>query len=196
MTMTATLALLVVVLVSQNSLMEVGLFPSLLGATFQRLDPPVRAVHGGSSRRLRGTATVERGHSLFARILCAIASLPRSANRVAIEVQINTDGQAERWTRYFGDCRPMQSRLHHGNRDVLVERLGPAVMVFQLREHDGGIAWSLIRISALGIGLPSRWFMVTAFSGARADRYTFTVDAALRGAGRIIRYDGELDVID
>jgi hypothetical protein len=175
------------------SLMEVGLFPSLLGETFQRLDAPVRAVHGGSSRRLRGTATVERGHSLFARILCAMASLPRSADRVPIEVQINTDSQGERWTRFFGDCRPMQSRLH-GNRDLLVERLGPAVFVFRLREHGGGIAWSLIQISALSIQLPIRWFTVSAFSGAHAGRYTFTVDAALRGVGRIIRYDGELDV--
>jgi len=174
--------------------MGVWLFPSLLGEAFQRLDPTVRIVHGGSSRRLRGTATVERGHSLFARILCAVASLPRSANRVAIEVQITTDGPAERWTRYFGGCRPMHSRLH-GNRDVLVERLGPDELVFRLSEHDGGISWSLIQISALGIGLPSHWFTATAFSGARADRYTFTVDAALLGVGRIIRYDGELDVI-
>jgi hypothetical protein len=36
---------------------------------------------------------------------------------------------------------------------------------------------------------------VTAFSSARADRYTFVIDAALLGVGRIIRYEGELDVV-
>jgi Domain of unknown function (DUF4166) len=173
--------------------MKVGLFPSLLGATFQRLDSPVRNVHCGSSRRLYGTATVTRGRSTLARILSAAASLPRTANQLAIEVQITTNERAENWVRYFGDSRPMQSTLcaRHG---LLVERLGPAELTFRLRERDGGIEWSLVQISALGMRLPIRWFAVTAYSGAHAGRYTFAIDAALRGIGRIIRYEGELDV--
>jgi hypothetical protein len=174
--------------------MEIGLFPSLLGATFQRLESPVRNVHCGSSRKLFGTATVTRGRSTLARILCAAASLPRTANQLAIEVQITTNERAEHWTRYFGDSRPMRSMLC-ARRDLLVERLGPAKLTFRLRERDGGIEWSLVQISALGIRLPIGWFSVSAYSGARAERYTFAIDAGLRGIGRIIRYEGELDVI-
>jgi hypothetical protein len=175
--------------------MRVGLFPFLLGASFQRLDPPVRQVHGGGSRKLVGTATVTRGLSLLARVLCAFASLPRSTGQVAIEVQITTRNRAERWTRYFGNSRPMQSTLYD-RRGMVVERLGLARLAFRLRERDGGIEWSLAQISALGIKLPSRWVTVSAYSGARAGRYTFAIDAAFRGVGRIIRYEGELDVVD
>jgi Domain of unknown function (DUF4166) len=170
-----------------------GLFPSLLGETFNRLDAPVRAVHGGRSRRLRGTATVARGQSFLARLLCTIASLPRSSDRMALEVQITAEGHTEQWTRYFGDSRPMDSRLL-GKRGLLTERIGPAVLVFRLGQREGGIEWSFVKIFALGIALPKRWFSVAAFSGARADRYTFSVEVALIGVGRVIRYDGELDV--
>jgi hypothetical protein len=172
-----------------------GLFPSLLGTAFERLASPVRAVHDGSSRHLSGTATVERGHSFVARMLCALASLPRSAQQIPVEVQIKTDGHAERWTRFFAGSRPMQSRLC-GSRGLLVERLGPVLFEFRLQEHNGAIAWSLVQLSALGIRLPTLWFTVNANCGARGERYSFTVEAKLRGVGRIIRYAGELDVID
>ncbi len=78
---------------------------------------------------------------------------------------------------------------------LLVERLGPAVLTFRLREREGGVEWALVHLSAIGIRLPIRWFMVSAYSGARAERYTFVVNAALRGIGHIIRYEGELDVV-
>lgn len=173
--------------------MEVGLFPSLLGAAFRRLDSPVRNVHSGGSRRLSGTATVTRGRSLLARILCVAASLPRTANQVALEVHITTNERAEHWTRYFGDSRPMRSMLC-ARRGLLVERLGPVKLTFRLSDRDGGIDWSLVEISALGVKLPTSWFAVSAFSGARAERYTFAI-STVRGVGPIIRYEGELDVI-
>ena len=174
--------------------MEPGLFPALLGASFEHLDSPVRDVHGGSSKRLRGTATVTRGRSLLARALCAIASLPGSTERVAVEVQIAANGRVERWTRYFGDNRPMRSTLRQ-DRDSLVERLGPVLFRFRLRERDGGIDWTLKRVSALGIGLPLRWFRVRASSGGRAGLYAFAVEVALIRVGLIIRYEGEIGVV-
>ncbi len=37
------------------------LFPSVLGAEFTALDPCLKWVHSGESRKLRGSVTVERG---------------------------------------------------------------------------------------------------------------------------------------
>jgi hypothetical protein len=39
--------------------MTATLFPSVLGAQFVALDPCLRWVHSGDSRRLRGSVTVE-----------------------------------------------------------------------------------------------------------------------------------------
>jgi hypothetical protein len=45
----------------------------------------------------------------------------------------------------------------------------------------------------LGLPLPTRLFLVTARWEARDGRYHFLVEAALRGVGRIVRYEGFLD---
>jgi len=78
---------------------------------------------------------------------------------------------------------------------ALAEKLGPVEMTFRLNSRDSGIDWFLIRVTACGVALPRRWFTISAHSGARADRYTFTVDVALLWVGKIIRYEGELDVV-
>lgn len=129
----------------------------------------------------------------MARGLCTLAALPRSSPKVAVEVQISANGRTERWTRYFGDYRPMRSTLS-ARAGHLIEQLGPARFAFRLRERDGGIEWSPAQVSALGIPLPLSWFTVNAYSGAKDDRYIFVVEVAISGVGRIIRYEGDLDV--
>src|SRR5271155_1777315 len=51
------------------SMIAATLFPSVLGAQFAALDPCLRWVHSGESRRLRGSVTVERGSGVVARML-------------------------------------------------------------------------------------------------------------------------------
>jgi hypothetical protein len=169
-----------------------ALFPDLLGREFDGLDARVRAVHGGAPRVLRGSATIERGTSVLARFFCAIAFLPRNQCCKSAVVEIVTMPDGEQWTRHFGESAPMRSRLR-ARGDLLVERLGPVTMAFELVARDGGIDWVLRRVAALGCPLPLRWFRVASRSGVRAGRYQFLVLAELSGVGRIIRYEGELD---
>jgi hypothetical protein len=168
------------------------LFPCALGAEFAGLHPCVKRVHGGGSLKLRGTAAVERGTSLIARALGAIASLPPSMAGGLIEVHIEAGHEGERWTRVFAASHRMVSTLRREGKFV-IERLGPAALKFRLSVRDGGMEWVLRHISVCGIPLPLRWFRIVAKVDSRDGRYHFSVDSQLRGVGRIVRYEGFLD---
>jgi len=169
-----------------------ALFPALLGASFPNLDARVRRVHNGQPGQWSGTANIARGRSYLARIACAMAGLPAEANCTPVIVDIETDGTTERWTRRFAGSMPMRSTLARQGT-LLSERLGAATLIFRLAERDGGIDWLLERIYVLGCRLPRVLFTVSAHSGCGAAGYRFVVDAGLRGIGRLIRYEGELD---
>ena len=77
--------------------------------------------------------------------------------------------------------------------DLLAETLGPATLSFRLSTRGGGMQWALEDIAAFGIALPLRWFRISATIEARDGRYHFIVNSELRGAGRIVRYEGSLD---
>jgi hypothetical protein len=168
------------------------LFPSVLGAEFAALDPCLRWVHSGESRRLQGTVTVVRGMSFLAGVLGALASLPSTMTDAPLEVRIERTREGEQWTRLFAGGNRMVSTLQRDG-ELLVEKLGPATLRFRLSTRSGGMQWALDGIAALGIALPLRWFRISATIGARDGRYHFIVDSELRGAGRIVRYEGLLD---
>lgn len=170
-----------------------ALFPAILGARFSDLDARVRLVHGGQSGQWSGTANIERGKSYLAKIACAMIGLPGEAICSAVIVDVEADSTTERWTRRFAGSRPMRSMLTRQGT-WLKERLGPATLVFTLVERGGAIDWQLERIYALGCRLPRVLFAVSAHSGFNATGYRFVVEAGLRGIGRLIRYEGELDV--
>jgi uncharacterized protein DUF4166 len=169
-----------------------SLFPSRLGADFGHLKPQLRWVHGGESRDLHGSVTVERGTSLIAKVLGRLTSLPPPLDDATIQVRIEVEDQKERWIRTFAGQHRMTSVLFkHG--DCLVEQLGPASFTFRLISRDAGIDWRLEHVSLAGIPLPVSWFSISARIDLQGDRYHFLIDSAVRGVGRIVRYEGLLD---
>jgi hypothetical protein len=169
------------------------LFCRVLGESFATLSPRVRALHlREGTHRYRGEVEVERGHGLLAR-MCGRATLLPPAGHGPIEVEIAAGAVGEHWSRHVGGY-VMRSRLW--DRDGLLhERLGLVTFAFRLVAHDGGIAWRVVRASALGVPLPLRWFDgVAAREGERDGRYTFDVCAVLPVAGLLARYRGWLDV--
>jgi hypothetical protein len=169
-----------------------ALFPSRLGVAFSQLDPQLQWVHSGESRTLSGTVTVERGASAIAKILGALTSLPPTLRNAPIEVRID-GGDKERWTRTYAGSHVMSSTLYrHG--EVLAERVGPGVLTFRVIARDTGMDWQLEKVSMLGIPPPATWFQSSARVDMQQGRYHFLIDSALRGVGRIVRYEGLLDV--
>jgi Domain of unknown function (DUF4166) len=169
-----------------------SLFVSVLGADFDLLEPELKWVHGGESRRLRGSVSVRRGSSLLSRLLGILAWLPPPMKDAPIELTIVVERDAERWERVFARTHRMVSTLKM--RDgLLVERLGLASLTFKLRVRPSGLDWNLQRISVAGIPLPVGWFFVCAAIDVKGGRYHFSIDSVLRGAGGIVSYVGSLD---
>jgi Domain of unknown function (DUF4166) len=170
-----------------------ALFPELLGQRFHELAPAVRAVHGGADVSLRGTADVTRGNSAIARFICRLGGLPHALRDAPVHIRIEADGHGETWTRWFGDCKPMRSRLR-AREGLLVEQLGPMQLRFRLAEQDGAVAWRLQSVFLLGVRLPRRAITtVTALSSQRNGRYHFQVDVNLALVGHLIGYRGVVD---
>jgi hypothetical protein len=173
-------------------MMVATLFPSLLGVEFAALDPCLRWVHSGDSRKLRGRVTVERGTNVAAKVLGVVTTLPSTMTDAPIEVRIEVTEKGETWTRLFASHRLMESTLQR-EQGLLVERLGPAVLKFRLLVRDGTLDWVLEHIAAFGVALPLSWFRISATIDSRDGRYHFIVNSELRGIGRIVRYEGLLD---
>jgi hypothetical protein len=170
-----------------------ALFPSRLGAAFALLDPELRWVHDGESRDLLGKVTVERGTSLISRVLGALTSLPPTLRNAPIRIRIDVAGDQERWTRTYAGAHVMSSTLHKAG-GALVEKVGPAALTFRIIERDAGMDWQLQKVAMLGLPLPAAWFEISARVDMQQDRYHFLIDSAVRGVGRIVRYEGLLDV--
>jgi hypothetical protein len=171
-----------------------ALFPSRLGAAFAQLDPKLQWVHCGEGRDLSGTVTVERGPSIVAKLLGGLTSLPPALEDAPIRVQIDIAARdKERWIRTYGGTHVMSSTLYKDG-SALVERVGPAALTFRMIARDAGMDWQLERVSMLGIPLPARWFQISARVDMQQGHYHFLIDSSLSGVGRIVRYEGLLDV--
>jgi hypothetical protein len=169
------------------------LFPSRLGPDFADLDPRLQWVHSGESRDLRGTVTVQRGTSVIARILSVLTSLPPALENAPIRVQIDIKDEKECWTRTYAGKHRMVSTLFRDG-DCLVERLGPASLTFRLVERAAGMDWRLEHVSMIGSRLSASRFQISARVDVQNGRYHFLIDSALSGVGRIVCYEGLLDV--
>jgi len=170
-------------------------FPRVLGDAWDRLPEVVRAVHARGPRRWEGMATVERGSSIFARVLAALFGFPRAAAAVPIAVDIARHDGAERWRRSFGE-RGFSSDLSPGRgrwERLIVERFGPFAFGIALVLEGANLRYVIRRWSLFGISLPSAW----APGGATrefddAGRFGFDVEIRHRFIGLMVRYKGWL----
>lgn len=170
-----------------------ALYPLLLGPAFESLAPQVRRIHARSGRHAyHGEVEVRRGAGLLSR-LCAWATRLPPASRGAIRVSIDSEAGRETWTRHVGR-HAMRSRLWAAD-GLLNERLGLVRFGFRLQAEDGGVRWRVVRVRALGVPLPSRWFAgVHAHESEHEARYRFEVSASLPLAGLLVAYRGWLHV--
>ena len=123
------------------------LFPSVLGVEFAALDPCLRWVHSGDSRKLRGRVTVERGTNIAAKVLGVVTTLSSTMTDAPIEVRIEVTEIGETWARLFASHHLTVSTLQR-DRGLLVERLGPVAFKFRLLVRDGTLEWVLEHISS------------------------------------------------
>jgi hypothetical protein len=172
------------------------LFRALLGDTFDRLPPAVRAVHGGTGPLVMiGTADVVQHPSLLARLICAAMRLPAPGRDVPVTLVFVRGDLEDRWSRNFAGRR-YASRLFAGERRgqrLLIERMGPITSLFRLIACHDALRLQLVGSRILGVPLP-RWIAPRCHAEERDEDgcFTFDIPIDLPWLGRLIRYRGRL----
>lgn len=169
------------------------LFQRVLGDAFDHLPATVRDLHSRAGhRRYHGEVEVSRGNHPLARLLAWATRLP-PAGSGAVEVEIDADGHRERWTRHI-EGHAMPSRLWSQD-GLLCEELGLVRFGFRLTVEQGVLVWRVVRVHALGLPLPARWFAAVQAREYEAEgRYWFDVAAAMPLAGLLVHYRGWLEI--
>ena len=163
-----------------------------LGDVFDQLPDQVRRAHVGRIR-LGGHARVTRGGGI-ASALANLMSLPAAAERVAMSVEGEHLPDRMIWNRQFGERRFRSCfRLDHCR---LIESLGPFRLRLRLEARDRRLHYVLERVTILGLRV-SRGLApdLEAWEGERDGRYDFAVEVRLPVIGRLVRYEGLLDLV-
>ena len=130
-----------------------ALYRRLLGPRFDLLPARVRDLHDVTGTSVwTGTADVERGRSLPARMLATLFGLPPAGRDQPLRVTFRADGEREVWSRSFGSAVFRSVQYEHGG--LLRERVGPSTFVFALDVSADGMALKLEGVRVLGVPLP------------------------------------------
>ena len=173
-----------------------SLYARLLGAAWQDLPAEIRDMHDvDDAASAEGRASVQRGTGLLARLVAAAIGFPRATADTPVNVQFNTVGEAETWTRTFGSGS-FSSRQFAGrgrSERLLCERFGPLTFAMALVPEEGRLRLVLRRWSAFGVPLPM-WLCprTASYESAEDGRFCFHVEISHPLTGLIVRYRGWL----
>jgi hypothetical protein len=170
------------------------LYRRLLGAAFDTLPEPIRAMHDGTLAA-EGVAEVERGRGFFARLACGIAGMPPAGRDVPVKVSFTARDGREHWRRDFGG-RAFASTQEAGrgrSERLLCERFGPLAIGMALVVEDGRLRLIVRRCSLFGIALPRALApRADIFEHVQEGRFRFHVAVAHPLTGLIVAYRGWL----
>ena len=144
----------------------------------------------------RGTAAVERGTGLLARLAAKLIGFPPAATQVPVTVRFAAHGDVETWTRVFGDAEFSSVQLAGEGRaaQLLCERFGPLSFAMALVVAGGRLSLVPRRWSAFGIPLPLALCpRADAYESVEAGLFRFHVEIRHPLTGLIVRYRGALE---
>ena len=170
------------------------LFSQVLGDSFGQLPEVTQRLHRGWPAVIaRGSATVLPATSIPGRILAKIFGLPATAGEVPLEVIIESRDGREYWTRRFG-AHQMRSVMRVKG-SLLEESFGPVSIAMQLVGTPLGLEMRPVSGRFAGVPLP-RFLLpsVVAKEASAEGRHLFEVDIGLPIIGRLVAYNGFLDV--
>jgi len=180
-----------------DSRVSTGLYPRLLGDSWNNLDVTVRHLHvQGRPVRATGSFRIRHGTGRLARGLLRLCGMPSAGAGVPTQLVVTPHGHREQWVRTFGD-QPLATTQCGRGRDVLVERLGILEFRFRLEVTDGELIYRqtgmALCLGPLSVLLP-RWIApeVVAREGPAGmpNRTQVSVQVLMPWVGLLIAYEG------
>jgi hypothetical protein len=136
------------------------LYPRLLGAAWDDLDPAVRRVHrAGRLLHAEGIFQVSRAPGRLMGLLLTAARVPRASEAAEVRVTVDARGPVEHWRRAF-DGRPLVTLQSEAPGGLLAERIGPLEFRFRLLVRHGELVFRQddlgVRLGSLRLPVPHR----------------------------------------
>ena len=155
------------------------------------LPPVLQRFHGASGGAARGVLRVASGRGNLAGWLANRLGLPPAGEGVACRVEVEVEGECERWVRRFGEA--CLATLQWESGGLLVEAAGPLRIGFRLAADPVGIRFEPVRAWLYLVPLPC-WLRpsVTASATARPDGWWLEVSVVLPLLGLLVHYEGEV----
>ena len=177
---------------------ETGLpiYQHILGSAFGALPQSVQDLHGGMGvRGWSGHASVQRGPSIIAKVICAVISFPEPAARIPVSVTFAPEGRGERWTRDFGGkvFTSLQFAGTGRNTHLLVERFGIASVALALVVDGDRLRFVTRSWSILGFPMPTALLPSgQTFEREEDGQFCFDIEITMPLVGLIVAYRGKM----
>ena len=136
-----------------------ALYPLLLGELWAKLPEPVRRCHDAAPRLVaEGRFIVTHARSWLARIVIALARMPRARDGVRLRLEVNALADHLVWRRDFDEFTMLTTqRLRPDGR--MAERRGPMELLFEVAGEADAIVYRprgvRLCLGALRIPMPS-----------------------------------------
>lgn len=180
-----------------------GLYPKLLGESWDRLHSSVRRLHASVPPvQAVGVFQVRRGSNGLVRLLARLTRLPEAGEAVNVRLLVTARGDGEEWRRAFAG-QPLVTLQSERLDGLLAERMGPIEMRFRLKVVDGALTYQTTRaalcLGPLRLPLPP-WFSprVTAWERpvGEGGHIEVSVQVHLPLLGCLITYGGRLTRVE
>lgn len=174
--------------------LSASLFQQAMGSDFRKLDVALQCFHSLRGLYvLQGRAESRAPQTLLAGLLALALGTPRTGSEGPIRFELQASPEAETCTRFF-PSQVMRSTMQVQN-GVLIERLGPARLHFDLLVEEGRLCMRLKRLYFLGIPCPG-WLAprIVAEEIGFEDRLQFHIEAVVPLIGLVSSYRGYLQL--
>lgn len=175
-----------------HTAMSATLHQRLLGDSFQRLPPPLRAFHGRQDGgRASGRFELVRGRGWLRGGAALIMRLAPAGSDVATRLEVVVAGDCERWVRHFGSHSMVT--VQQEQQGLLAEDFGKMRFMFQLTADEAGLRFVLRRVKLFGLPLPL-WLAPRVSAIVTGEPHGWHVDARIGVLmlGTLLRYQGSL----
>jgi len=170
-----------------------SLYRRILGERFDALPAVLRRFHESSEGgRARGTFRVERAAGRLRNGLASLLGMPAAGTEVPVHLDVQVDGERERWIRDFRGHRVETVQWAEG--DVLMEALGWISLSSTLVVDGSQLRYTFGRAWFAGIPIPPRLGpSVESFVDAGDAGWRVMVRIFAPLLGELVHYEGWIE---